>query len=153
VPAAAQPTSTRIGSATRAPSKNSADRARSTLAPGGNTPPIVRHRAWQQWPGERPAGCGVAENHEREDHESGSRRAERGLDACGGGTAGEDGERCDPAQRDLVTDEHVKARAQDHHAEDPRNDLNPANAPIRAAARRLLGLRGLPINPISVDAM
>ena len=30
---------------------------------------------------------------------------------------------------------------------------NPASAPTRAAARRLLVLRGLPINPISVAAM
>src|SRR5205085_10583716 len=44
VPRPAQATSTRIGPAIRAPPKNSADRARSTLAPGGNTPPIVLHR-------------------------------------------------------------------------------------------------------------
>src|SRR4029450_182908 len=44
VPKIAQPTSTRIGPAIGDPSKNSADRARSTLAPGGSTPPIVRHR-------------------------------------------------------------------------------------------------------------
>jgi hypothetical protein len=30
---------------------------------------------------------------------------------------------------------------------------NPASAPIRARARRLLVLRGLPINPMSVEAM
>ena len=35
----------------------------------------------------------------------------------------------------------------------PIRRLNPASAPIRAATRRLLLLRGLPINPISVDAM
>jgi hypothetical protein len=40
VPTAAQPTSTRIGPVIRAPSKNSADRARSTAAPGGRTPPF-----------------------------------------------------------------------------------------------------------------
>ena len=31
--------------------------------------------------------------------------------------------------------------------------LNPASAPSRAAARCLLEARGLPINPISVEAM
>src|SRR4029079_16773394 len=41
---AAHATRTRIGPAILDPSKNSADRVRSTLAPGGRTPPIVRHR-------------------------------------------------------------------------------------------------------------
>src|SRR5207237_109904 len=44
VPKTAQATSTRIGTRMRAPSKNSAERARSTLAPGGSAPPMVRHR-------------------------------------------------------------------------------------------------------------
>ena len=35
----------------------------------------------------------------------------------------------------------------------PATMPNPASAPIRAAARCLLRLRGLPINPISVAAM
>ena len=35
----------------------------------------------------------------------------------------------------------------------PATMLNPASAPIRAAARCVLRLRGLPINPISVEAM
>jgi hypothetical protein len=35
----------------------------------------------------------------------------------------------------------------------PATMPNPANAPIRAAARCLLLLRGLPINPMSVAPM
>jgi hypothetical protein len=35
----------------------------------------------------------------------------------------------------------------------PATTLYPASAPIRAAARCLLRLRGLPINPIRVEAM
>jgi hypothetical protein len=35
----------------------------------------------------------------------------------------------------------------------PATMLNPASAPSRAAARWLLRLRGLPINPINVEAM
>lgn len=35
----------------------------------------------------------------------------------------------------------------------PPTTLNPASAPMRAAARRVLVLRGVPINPISVAAM
>jgi len=35
----------------------------------------------------------------------------------------------------------------------PATMLNAASAPIRAAARCVLRLRGLPINPISVEAM
>ena len=35
----------------------------------------------------------------------------------------------------------------------PATMLNAASAPIRAAARCVLRLRGLPINPIKVEAM
>ena len=152
-PKTAQPTSTRIGPAIRAPSKNSAERARSTLAPGGRTPPIVRHRPGSSGRANGPPDAALPRI---------TKTRITSPVPAGPAAAWMPAVAAPLAKMVSAAIAHIATTWPENTSKHTRSMTtlripatmpNPASAPIRAAARCRLRLRGLPINPISVAPM
>src|SRR6185437_11203370 len=152
-PRTAQPTSTRIGPAIRAPSKNSADRASSTLAPGGNTPPIVLHSHGSSGRANGPPDAELPRmTNTRMTSAVPAGPAAAWMPAVAAPLA-KMVSAAIPHSATTWPENTPKLARSMTTLRIPATMANAPSAPIRAPARRLLLLRALPTNPISVAPM